>query len=105
MVQMEDVKMEVVKMQGDQAVVMGIQSGLMRIAELLSDTVNLTRRKFEIVKENGKGNHSEGQESKDHGDPLQRTPATVDRKTANGEFWPSSAAVTCSSKCYVCSNN
>ena len=97
--------MEAVKMQGDQAVVMGIQSGLMRLAELLSHTGNLTRRKLESDKENGKGNHSERQEAKDHGDPLQRTPATVDRKTANGEFWPRSAALTCSSKCYSCSNN
>jgi len=97
--------MDAAKMQGDQAVLMGIQGGLMRLAELLSHTGNQTLRKLESDKENGKGNQTERQQAKDHGDPHQRTPATVDRKTANGEFWPSSAAVTCCNKCYVCSNN
>jgi len=92
-------------MQGDQAVIMGIQSGLIKIADLLFQTGNQTLRKLHSEKENGKGNQTERQQAKDRADPDQRTPATVDRKTSNGEFWPCYAAVTCCNKCYVSSKN
>ena len=92
-------------MQGDQEVLMGVQGGLMRLAELLSHTANQTLRKLDSDKENGKGNQTERQQAKDRADPDQRTPATVDRKTSNGEFWPCYAAVSCCNKCYVSSKN